>query len=175
MCLAYRPTGGRIVAVLSGRPKLEMEDLFSATVPVAKRYGSKFLFRQVTGLPCWRSAPSLEQGPCFLRPALTAFPPTAGVTSAAREPEQGGGAVGGHSRRGRRLLQVCGDPRLPARWRLPLRAVRPGARAQSVPCMHWCARRTSDAGMAGARMRRTRRRCARPSCWTSLRAPPASA
>ena len=47
MCLAYKPTGGRIVAVLSSRPKLEMEALFSTTVPMANRYGSKFLFRQV--------------------------------------------------------------------------------------------------------------------------------
>ena len=47
VCLAYKAEGGRTVAVLSSRPKLEMEAIFASTIPLAKRQGSRFLFRQV--------------------------------------------------------------------------------------------------------------------------------
>jgi hypothetical protein len=36
------------VAVLSCRPKLEMEDLFDATIPKSRRYKTRFVFRQVS-------------------------------------------------------------------------------------------------------------------------------
>lgn len=54
ICLAYKPTGGRTIAVLSSRPKLEMEDLFKGTIPDNKRHKSTLIFRQVH-LPLWHS------------------------------------------------------------------------------------------------------------------------
>jgi hypothetical protein len=112
ICLAYKPTGGRIVAVLSSRPKLAMEALFNTTIPPPKRYGSRLLFRQVKD-PTWSSSASilLSQrhhdrlcaggahpccAPCF----------AAGVAAAAGEPGQGRRAVGRHHCGRRRLLQV---------------------------------------------------------------------
>ena len=47
VCLAYKADGGRTVAVLSSRPKLEMEAIFASAIPLAKRQASRFLFRQV--------------------------------------------------------------------------------------------------------------------------------
>ncbi|KAK9908516.1 hypothetical protein WJX75_009020 [Coccomyxa subellipsoidea] len=45
-CLAYKATGGRAIAVLSARPKLEMEELFKSSIPVSRRYKSTLIFRQ---------------------------------------------------------------------------------------------------------------------------------
>lgn len=47
ICAAYRGVGGKTVAVLSCRPKLEMEELFDATIPKSRRYKTRFVFRQV--------------------------------------------------------------------------------------------------------------------------------
>ena len=47
LCAAYRAVGGKTVAVLSCRPKLEMEELFDATIPRLKRHKTRFVFRQV--------------------------------------------------------------------------------------------------------------------------------
>ncbi len=47
LCSAYRAAGGKTVAVLSCRPKLEMEELFDATIPRSKRHNTRFVFRQV--------------------------------------------------------------------------------------------------------------------------------
>lgn len=47
VCLAYKADGGRTVAVLSSRPKLDMEAIFASAIPPLKRQGSRFLFRQV--------------------------------------------------------------------------------------------------------------------------------
>lgn len=46
LCLAYRTEGGRTIVVLTGREKLELEELFARTLPQEKRYGSRFVFRQ---------------------------------------------------------------------------------------------------------------------------------
>ncbi|CAL5229603.1 g12963 [Coccomyxa viridis] len=46
LCAAYRAVKGRTVAVLSCRPKLEMEELFDATIPRSQRHGTRFVFRQ---------------------------------------------------------------------------------------------------------------------------------
>ena len=48
LCAAYRAVGGKTVAVLSCRPKLEMEELFDATIPRLKRHKTRFVFRQVS-------------------------------------------------------------------------------------------------------------------------------
>ena len=47
LCAAYRAAGGKTVAVLSCRPKLEMEELFDATIPRSQRHKTRFVFRQV--------------------------------------------------------------------------------------------------------------------------------
>ena len=47
LCAAYRAAKGKTIAVLSSRPKLEMEELFDATIPRSRRYNSRFVFRQV--------------------------------------------------------------------------------------------------------------------------------
>ena len=47
LCAAYRAAGGKTVAVLSCRPKLEMEELFASTIPRSRRYKTRFVFRQV--------------------------------------------------------------------------------------------------------------------------------
>ena len=36
------------MAVLSCRPKLEMEELFASTIPRSRRYKTRFVFRQVS-------------------------------------------------------------------------------------------------------------------------------
>ncbi len=46
LCLAYRTDGGRVVVVLSGVAKTEMEDTFRVIIPESERYGSTFVFRQ---------------------------------------------------------------------------------------------------------------------------------
>ena len=109
ICLAYKPTGGRIVAVLSSRPKLHMEALFNTTIPVPKRYGSRLLFRQVQDCMkpicrCHAVSESLLAAPCAGAHTLPSLP--AGVAAAAGEPGQGRRAVGRHRCRRRRLLQV---------------------------------------------------------------------
>ena len=48
LCAAYRAAGGKTVAVLSCRPKLEMEELFASTIPRSRRYKTRFVFRQVS-------------------------------------------------------------------------------------------------------------------------------
>ena len=48
LCAAYRAAGGKTVAVLSCRPKLEMEELFASTIPRSRRYMTRFVFRQVS-------------------------------------------------------------------------------------------------------------------------------
>ena len=67
LCAAYRAAGGKTVAVLSCRPKLEMEELFASTIPRSRRYKTRFVFRQVsaqsqrTAVPCYRKARSAWQ------------------------------------------------------------------------------------------------------------------
>ena len=45
LCLAYRNEGGRVIVVLSGVPKTEMEETFKHIIGIADRYGSSFVFR----------------------------------------------------------------------------------------------------------------------------------
>jgi hypothetical protein len=47
MVLAHRNDGGVTVVVLTQREKLEMEDYFRRVIPFEKRFGTKFVFRQV--------------------------------------------------------------------------------------------------------------------------------
>ncbi|CAL8470852.1 g10394 [Coccomyxa elongata] len=46
LCLAYRTDGGRVIVVLSGVLKTEMEETFRVIIPESERYGSTFVFRQ---------------------------------------------------------------------------------------------------------------------------------
>ena len=46
LCYAFRNTDGRTIVVLTQRPKLDMEALFKRVIPVWKRRGSRFVFRQ---------------------------------------------------------------------------------------------------------------------------------
>lgn len=46
VCLAYRNGEGKVVVVLSQRPKLEMEATFRRIIPEEQRFGSKFVFRE---------------------------------------------------------------------------------------------------------------------------------
>ena len=48
LCLAYRNEGGRVIVVLSLVPKTEMEETFRFIIPEHERYGSTFVFRQVS-------------------------------------------------------------------------------------------------------------------------------
>jgi hypothetical protein len=47
LCLAYRNEGGRVIVVLSGVPKTEMEDTFRHIIAEPDRHGSTFVFRRV--------------------------------------------------------------------------------------------------------------------------------
>lgn len=47
ICLAYKPVGGKPIAVLCARPKMEMEDMFKNSIPDRRRYKSTLIFRQV--------------------------------------------------------------------------------------------------------------------------------
>ena len=48
LCKAYRNEGGRTIVILSQQPKLEMEATFRRTIPNNQRFGSSFVFRQVS-------------------------------------------------------------------------------------------------------------------------------
>ncbi len=46
VCLAYKSEGGRIIAVLSSRPKPDMEQLLKEALPIDARSGSAIVVRQ---------------------------------------------------------------------------------------------------------------------------------
>ena len=48
LCKAYRSDGGRTIVIMSQQPKLEMEATFRRTIPKNQRFGSSFVFRQVS-------------------------------------------------------------------------------------------------------------------------------
>lgn len=48
LCSAYRSEGGVTIVVMTQKEKLDMEATFSRIIPEEARFGSKFVFRQVT-------------------------------------------------------------------------------------------------------------------------------
>jgi len=52
LCKAYRSDGGRTIVIMSQQPKLEMEATFRRTILKNQRFGSSFVFRQVSFCTC---------------------------------------------------------------------------------------------------------------------------
>lgn len=46
LCQAYRNDGGRVIVVMTRKPKLELEATFRRIIPDVLRFGSTFVFRQ---------------------------------------------------------------------------------------------------------------------------------
>ena len=63
VCLAFRNDGGTTVVVLCHKAKLQMEEQFEEIIPTEQRFGTRFVFRQVSGYACGVVSCRLVVGP----------------------------------------------------------------------------------------------------------------
>jgi len=120
VCLAYKSEGGRIIAVLSSRPKPDMEQLLKEALPIDARSGSAIVVRQGAGL-----SGSLR--------------PDAASCRRAPDPSRRG--------RGERRITRHPSPCLPRRMRLRVRCQGRGPAKADRGCVTACMMRVQHAGV----------------------------